>query len=230
MPKTDGDEMTSNKEEYLKTIYENGGINQPVSNKTISDALGVAPSSVTEMLIKLKKEGLITSQPYKGSMLTDTGVEVCLNVIRSCGLWEVFLVQHLGYSWREAYEDAHLLEHVTTTRLMDRLDTFLGHPTTCPHGSLIPQKDKMNQPMTLIRLSDLGVGDKGIIRRVAEDRELLDYLERIGLHLDQDIAVVEGSDYEGSILFLQAGQRRNISFKAAQSVYVEVLSEEANKS
>ena len=214
--------MTSNKEEYLKTIYENGGVEQPVPNKVISDALGVAPSSVTEMLLKLKKEGLIVSQPYKGSMLTGVGLEVCLNVIRSCGLWEVFLVRHLGYSWSEAYEDAHLLEHVTTDRLMDRLDAFLDHPTTCPHGSMIPKKDGIDNQAMLISLADLKTGEKGIIRRVAESKKLLDYLERINFSLDQEIRIVEASDYEGPITFLQNGQTKTISFKAGQEVYVEV--------
>lgn len=218
--------MTSNKEEYLKTIYENGGKTQSVSNKVISDALGVAPSSVTEMLTKLKKEGLVTTLPYKGSMLTDAGVEVCLNVLKSSGLWEVFLVKHLGYSWSEAYEDAHLLEHMTTTRLIDRLDAFLGYPTTCPHGSLIPQKDRITNPVDLIRLADLEVGDKGVVRRVVEDKNLLAYLERIDLQLDQSVLVKEASDYEGPISFLQEGYEKSISFKAAQSVYVEVVSEE----
>lgn len=215
--------MTSTEEEYLRVIYENGGEKKSVPNKLISEKLGVAPSSVTEMLNKLKRQDLITSQPYKGSMLTDDGISACLKVLRSCYIWEVFLVEHLGYSWREAHEEAHLLEHVTAARLVDRLDAFLRYPKTCPHGSPIPQKNKVNHRAELVSLTELRKGRKGIIRRISENVDLLDYLERIGFSLDKEIVILEVSDYEGPITFLQEKSTKVISFKAAKEVYVEII-------
>lgn len=217
--------MTSNKEEYLRVIYEMGGETEPVSNKVIAEELGVSPSSVTEMLTKLKRLGLITTQPYKGCKLTSAGLDVCMVVIRNHRLWEVFLVQQLGYSWREAHEEAHLLEHASTPRLMERLDQFLGHPASCPHGFLIPQQNKMGTQGMLESLSDMRKGSKGILRRITEDVELMDYLQRIGLVLNQEIQVVEVSDYEGPITILQEGVPINISFKAAHEVFVEIQNE-----
>ena len=213
--------VTSNKEEYLRVIYENGGMEENVSNKLIAEELGVSPSSVTEMLNKLKQEGLISTLPYKGCMLTETGLAACLNVIRNHRLWEVFLVGQLGYSWREAHEEAHLLEHVSTARLMERLDRFLQYPKTCPHGFQIPQENTLREEGKLGTLADLGKGDRGIIRRIREDVNLLDYLQRIGFILNEEIQVLEISDYEGPITFLQDGRTISISYKAAQEVFVE---------
>ena len=51
--------MTSNKEDYLKAIYEQGGMENHVSNKQIAEKLGVAAASVSEMLAKLQQDGLI---------------------------------------------------------------------------------------------------------------------------------------------------------------------------
>ncbi len=51
--------MTPNKEDYLKAIYKLGGMEGLVSNKQIAETLQIAPASVTEMLGKLKREGLI---------------------------------------------------------------------------------------------------------------------------------------------------------------------------
>jgi len=215
--------MTSNKEEYLRVIYEHGGEEKNVSNKLIAEELGVSPSSVTEMVNKLKVEGLITTQPYKGCMLTEAGLTACMNVIRNHRLWEVFLTQQLGYSWREAHEEAHLLEHASTPRLMDRLDAFLGNPQSCPHGFQIPQKNKMGFEGKLESLSMLRKSQKGIIRRITENVNLMDYLERIGFVLNEEIQILEVSDYEGPITFLQGGNPISISYKAAQEVFVEVL-------
>jgi len=215
--------MTSNKEEYLKVLYENNGAKLSVPNKLIADAMGVAPSSVTEMLNKLKEEGLVTTQPYKGSMLTEEGLMICLTIMRSEQLWEVFLVEHLGYSWREAHEDAHLLEHVTPSRLMDRLDEFLGHPKTCPHGALILREDNKPPKKPLTRLSDLRKGSEAIIRRVDENVTLLDYLQRIDFKIGVEIKILEVSDYDGPIKYLEGKSEKSISFKASKEVYVEAL-------
>ena len=213
--------MTSNKEEYLRVIYERGGESAHVANKVIAEELGVAPSSVTEMLTKLKKDGLVEITPYKGAMLTEEGMLASLAVIRYHRLWEVFLVEKLGYTWREAHEEAHLLEHASTTRLIERLDCFLGNPKTCPHGSLIPKDNAMGKELKLVPLSQLRKGQQGFIRRVSEDADLMDYLQRIGVVLNGEIEILEVSDYEGPIAFRQESDRINMSFKAAHDVFVE---------
>lgn len=212
----------SNKEDYLKIIYEEGGLEQLVPNKVIAEKLGIAPASVSEMLAKLGAQGLISYQAYKGSRLTDAGLAACIDVVRSHRLWEVFLIRHLGYSWRESHEDAHLLERVATARMLDRLDAFLNYPQTCPHGSLIPRKGKApERSAALCRLSELAVGDKAIVRQVIEDGKLLDYLERSGVKVHQAIEVLAVADYEGPITFSQGEQAIGISYKAATQIFVE---------
>lgn len=212
--------MTSNKEDYLKVIYEEGGAGRLVPNKVLSEKLGIAPASVSEMLAKLCAQGLIEYQAYKGSRLTEQGVLACLAVVRSHRLWEVFLMQHLGYSWREAHEDAHLLEHAAPARMVERLDAFLNYPKTCPHGSVIPPRGEVPVSTQVRRLSQLQPGEQAVVYRVEEDGELLDYLEKSGLLIGQEIQVLAVGDYEGPICFRQGGRKLQISYKAAVSVYV----------
>ena len=57
------------KDEYLITIFKLMGEGEKVTNKSISTHLGLAPSSVTEMLKKLKKDGLVTNK--KDNTLTE---------------------------------------------------------------------------------------------------------------------------------------------------------------
>lgn len=213
--------MTSNKEDYLKIIYDEGGLKKAVPNKIISEKLNIAPASVSEMLSKLEKQGFIAYEAYKGSRLTDKGLAACLDIVRSHELWEVFLMRHLGYSWREAHEDAHLLEHVAPSRMIDRLDAFLNYPQTCPHGALIPQNGKVPDSLQLMRLSSLSIGESAVVHRVVEDGALLDYLEQSGLQIHKKLQVLSIDDYEGPIRFSQEGKNITISFKAATQIFVE---------
>lgn len=213
--------MTPNKEDYLKKIYRLGGDNCLVSNKQIAAAMQIAPASVTEMLIKLGKEGLIQYEPYKGSRLTKEGMQKSIPLLRGHRLWEVFLLRHLGYSWSEAHEDAELLEHVTPTRLAQRLDEYLSHPSHCPHGSAIPQQDGQITAMPLRALNRLNVGETSHIRRVTEEKELLDYLQDLGIKIGCGITILSVGAYEGPITLDFGGRQVAISHKAACQIYVD---------
>lgn len=213
--------MTSNKEDYLKVIFEEGGANANVSNKVIAEKLGVSAASVSEMLKKLSKEGLIIFESHKGSRLTGEGIEICLAIIRNHRLWEVFLIDKLNYSWREAHEDAEILEHAAPARMIDRLEQFLDYPDVCPHGYEIPRKGKTSDFIPLVNLASLEIGDRGVISKVNEEGSLLDYLEQVGLILGSSIAIKDKENYEGSITFLQNDQLISVSYKAASQIYVD---------
>lgn len=214
--------MTPNKEDYIKKIYELGGDQSLISNKQISEGLNISPSSVTEMLRKLTDEALISYTAYKGSKLTTKGLQIALSMIRRHRLWEVFLIEHLGYSWSEAHEDAEQLEHITPTRLENRLDSFLNHPSECPHGSVIPEANKRPTRKNYELLADLPVGSDGIIRKVHEEKALLDYLENIGIEIGLIFKITKIGEYEGQIT-LQTGHNKTISIsnKGAKGVYIE---------
>ena len=117
--------MTPKKEDYLKIIFELGGTKKKVSNKQIAMSLNVAAGSVTEMVNKLVKEGLAAHTPYAGISLTDEGIEVAEKLVRRHRLWETFLVEKLDYQLSEVHDEAEVLEHVASDKLMKKLDQFL---------------------------------------------------------------------------------------------------------
>ncbi len=213
--------MTPNKEDYLKAIYKLGGMEILVNNKQIAEELQIAPASVTEMLGKLKREDLSHYEPYNGSCLTQKGVEVAISLVRGHRLWEVFLMRHLGYSWSEAHEDAELLEHITPSRLASRLDKFLNYPAYCPHGSAIPQPDGQISHAALQPLILLPVNTISHIRRVAEEKELLDYLQASGISIGSQVRIIEAGTYEGPLTLDLDGKQVQISYKAAAQIYVD---------
>ncbi|MEG0678352.1 MAG: metal-dependent transcriptional regulator, partial [Carnobacterium sp.] len=133
--------MTPNKEDYLKIIYELGGTEKKINNKEIVKRLGVSAASVSEMMSKLLKEGYIERLPYQGVELNEKGLRKASTLIRKHRLWEVFLVEHLGYSWNEVHAEAEVLEHVSSIELTNRLENYLNFPKICPHGGMIPEKN-----------------------------------------------------------------------------------------
>ncbi|NLC32300.1 MAG: metal-dependent transcriptional regulator [Clostridiales bacterium] len=213
--------MTPNKEDYLKALFQLSVEDELVSNKQIADALQIAPASVTEMLVKLKKDDLIFYEPYKGSRLTPRGMEFATRLVRGHRLWEVFLSRHLGYSWREAHEDAELLEHLTPPRLSARLDAYLNHPTHCPHGSAIPGLDGSIQRTPLQSLDLMPPGSTSYIRRVKEDESLMDSLQEMGIAIGSPVEMVEAAADKSAFKLNLGGKLTRISRQAASLIFVE---------
>ena len=75
---------------------------------------------------------------YKGARLTVKGILFAERLIRTHKIWEVFLVQSLGFSPDEVHAQAEVLEHASSPELINRLVEFLDDPTHCPHGEIIP--------------------------------------------------------------------------------------------
>ena len=213
--------MTSNKEDYLKVIYELGGETNSVTNKEIAEKMELAAPSVSEMLVRLQQEGLVEYKAYHGTKLTPLGLEYCIKIVRSHRLWEVFLMEHLNYTWREAHEDAHLLEHIAPDRMIDRLDAYLGYPKTCPHGAIIPRHGKLpvveSDEKTLNTLEE---GQEATVSRIIEDGNLLDYLASTGMQINEKITILHKGEYEGPISFIQGDKTISISYKAATQIYI----------
>ena len=215
--------MTPNREDYLKIILELGGDTTKVNNKQIVSSLAVSPASVSEMISKLVKEQLVEHSPYQGVQLTETGLQKASSLIRKHRLWEVFLVEHLDYSWNEVHDDAEVLEHVTSEQLADHLEDYLNHPMHCPHGGIIPKKEQAVHEERRQTLESYPVRSKVRIARVLDEKELLDYLVTIDLNIDEEYEIVDVAAYEGPITIQNQQKKIPVSFKAASTIFVDKL-------
>ena len=215
--------MTPNREDYLKLILELGGDQKKINNKQIVSGLDVSAASVSEMISKLLKEGLVEHSPYQGVQLTETGLASASALIRKHRLWEVFLVEHLHYSWNEVHDDAEVLEHVTSETLASRLEAYLDHPRYCPHGGMIPEQGELIHEGEKNTMSSYPVGTKIRIARVLDERELLDYLVSIKLHIHEEYEIIDAAAYEGPITIKNDTKEIAVSYKAASTIFVDKL-------
>lgn len=156
-------------EDYLKTIYQHTEW-QPnlIGPAALADCLGVVPSSVTEMISKLTTAGLVMHKPYGPVSLTAEGTLRALTIIRRHRIIETWLVDDMGYSWDEVHDEAEILEHAMTDRLIDSLDQRLGRPQQDPHGDPIPNLQKKVERTPFVCLSDAALGDMGEILRISD--------------------------------------------------------------
>ncbi|HFN2239783.1 TPA: metal-dependent transcriptional regulator [Enterococcus faecium] len=215
--------MTPNREDYLKIILELGGDTTKVNNKQIVSSLDVSAASVSEMISKLVKEELVEHSPYQGVQLTASGLQKASSLIRKHHLWEVFLVEHLDYSWNEVHDDAEVLEHVTSEHLADHLENYLNHPEHCPHGGSIPKKEEVVHEERRQTLESYPVGTKVRIARVLDEKELLDYLVTIDLNINEEYEIVDIAAYEGPITIQNDRKKIPVSFKAASTIFVDKI-------
>ncbi|EME8217138.1 metal-dependent transcriptional regulator [Enterococcus faecium] len=215
--------MTPNREDYLKIILELGGDTTKVNNKQIVSSLDVSAASVSEMISKLVKEELVEHSPYQGVQLTASGMQKASSLIRKHRLWEVFLVEHLDYSWNEVHDDAEVLEHVTSEHLADHLENYLNHPEHCPHGGSIPKKEEVVHEERRQTLESYPVGTKVRIARVLDEKELLDYLVTIDLNINEEYEIVDIAAYEGPITIQNDKKKIPVSFKAASTIFVDKI-------
>ncbi|BAP85065.1 Cro/Cl family transcriptional regulator [Paucilactobacillus hokkaidonensis JCM 18461] len=214
--------MTPIKEDYLKIIFELGGVHKKVSNKGIALSLGIAAGSVTEMITKLTEEKLVSHEPYASISLTKKGLRYATELVRKHRLWESFLVQKLHYDLPDVHPEAEVLEHETSDRLANSLDEFLQYPKYCPHGGVIPDSEGNFNDISHVSLADVEDGHVVTIERFIDNHELLIYLASTDLHINDEVKLEKHDPFEGPIQIIRLSDRAkmNISYKAAHNIFV----------
>jgi DtxR family Mn-dependent transcriptional regulator len=210
-------------ENYLKAIYHlSEGNVMAVSTNQIAEMTNTKAASVTDMLKKLAEKKLINYIKYQGVTLTDTGVNAAVNIIRKHRLWEVFLVEKLGFKWDEVHDIAEELEHINSITLINRLDDFLGNPAADPHGDPIPDRTGKIKQKKLVKISDMLPGESGTVSGVSEHSSIfLKLLEKMGLTLGTRIIITELIEFDGSIMLtIDQKTERTISREVAKNILV----------
>ncbi len=202
--------LSLSEENYLKCIYHlSKDGEEEVSTNAIAEYLKTRPASVTDMIRKLDKKGVIIYKKYQGVSLSPKGLAEALYVVRKHRLWEVFLVEKLKFHWDEVHEVAEQLEHIKSSLLIERLDKFLGSPQYDPHGDPIPDKDGSLNAKELISVSQMEADKSGTIMAVKDtDAKFLQYLDKLGAYLGANVKVVDKIEFDGSMEIVIDNKRK----------------------
>ncbi len=176
---------SSTVEDYLKQLYlhEHAGTAAgPVATGQLADAMSVTPGTATSMLKALANSGLVEYEARRGARLTASGEQLALHVLRRHRLMELFLVRVLKLDWSVVHDEAELLEHAVSDRVIEAIDTLLGHPTADPHGDPIPGQAGHVEGANRVSLADCPVGTPLRVSRILnQDLDFLRFVERLGL-------------------------------------------------
>lgn len=119
-------------QEYLETIYRLEAEAVVARTGEIAKHLKVAPASVTDMIQKLEKAGLVEYEPYKGVVLTEAGRKIGRRQLEKHRIMQAFLQEVCGMGHDAAHEAACDMEHTLPPALeawcADYLAKKMGKP------------------------------------------------------------------------------------------------------
>jgi DtxR family transcriptional regulator, Mn-dependent transcriptional regulator len=211
--------LSSGMQEYLESLYWLGeaGIERTPIN--LARAMQVSPPSVTEMVGRLGREGLVSRGPGKRIALTGQGEQIAKHVVSRHRLVEAFLVKVMGVPWDDVHEEAESFEMSVTPRLEARMLEMIGESRTCPHGH--PIGDYPREPG--VPLTSVPSGSRvRILRFENEDHDLLRMFRRAGIE-PLGTYTVTGAPGQEAQLEDAEGHSAKLPFYAARTISVAAV-------
>jgi len=216
--------LTQSEENYLKSIYHLQQGQDAVSTNALADLLKTRAASVTDMLKKLNAKNLLHYKPYHGFYLSSEGRKVATSIIRRHRLWEVFLAQKLGFGWDEVHSVAEELEHVSSKKLIEKLDAYLGFPPFDPHGDPIPDSKGKVTPAPQIKLIELPESELAQIVSVTnQSKAMLDDLTEKNIGIGTRIEIKKRSLFDQSLQVKVRNKHITLTAELARHLFVKKL-------
>ena len=127
----------------------------------------------------------------------------------------------LEIPWDEAHEDACLLEHALSPRVLTALEGYLNNPEVCPHGHPIPNEDGVLAVVEGKPLCDYGAGSEVQILQVSEDDDaMLAYLGSMGMFPGTKVRVCEVAPFKGPLMLEVDGSTYAMGREVADRILV----------
>ena len=216
-------------ENYLLSIYQLEELGRRVTPSQLAEqlkrlpegeGLGTSLPSVTGMLRRLTREGLIEMDKNKEIDLTKLGREAAESMVRRHRLAELLVVDVLEVDLCNAHEEAHRLEHAISPLLEDKINRRLGNPTTSPFGDPIPGS---GHPVSndSVPLSEASQGHEYTVDRIPEDDQaLLEYLVPYGFIPGRMVTITEAAPYRGVIKLECDGEEVVVGYEVAERIWL----------
>jgi len=214
---------SASEENYIKTIFHLQEENGTVTTNELARELRSRPASITDMMKKLKTKKMVHYQPYKGFRLTTEGKKVALVIIRRHRLWEFFLAEKLKFTWDEVHAIAEDMEHVSSKKLIDKLDAFLGFPRFDPHGDPIPDSQGKIETSKRVCLTELPLNKIGIVSNVSDQStEMLELLKHKKIGIGTKLEVKKKFSFDNSMeVKINQQTQLNLSELLAKNIFVK---------
>ena len=217
-------------ENYLLSLYvlgeeglrpTSGHLAEYIRTLPAGEGLGTTLPSITGMLRRMAREGLVELTSAKEVKLTPRGVVLAEGMVRRHRLAERMVVDLLGLELHKSHEEAHRLEHAISPDLEVKIRERLGNPTTCPFGRPIPGSGYKAPPGPRLTLDQVQTGVDYCVDRVPEeDTELLRFLVELSILPDRNVNVVDASRHRGVITVRTESGEDALGYGVAARIWV----------
>ena len=216
-------------ENYLLSIYQLEELGRRVTPSQLAEqlkrlpegeGLGTSLPSVTGMLRRLTREGLIEMDKNKEIDLTKLGREAAESMVRRHRLAELLVVDVLEVDLFNAHEEAHRLEHAISPLLEEKIRRRLGNPKTSPFGDPIPGSGNLASHNS-VSLSEAKQDHEYTVDRIPEDDQaLLEYLVPYGFIPGRRVKLTEAAAYRGVIKLECNGAEVVVGYEVAERIWL----------
>lgn len=215
--------LSATEENYIKAIYHLQQTDSNVTTNQVAETLRTKAASVTDMLKKLHTKKIVNYEKYQGFTLSAEGRKIALNIVRKHRLWEYFLVEKLQFGWDEVHNVAEELEHISSLKLVEKLDAFLEYPKFDPHGDPIPDVNGTMVFQPQINLTDLPLNEYAEVTAVgSQSTELLELLKHKKIAIGTKVIIKKKFLFDNSIeIKVQNQAAFTISQQLAQALFVK---------
>jgi len=214
--------LTRSRQDYLKALFALSPAGEAVPTSRLASHLGVKAPSVTNMIGRLSTEKLVSHSPRAGARLTARGRREALGIVRRHRILEAFLVRVLGLDLADVHEDAEVLEHHVSDRLLEAIDRLMQRPTEDPHGHPIPDAKGRLAKRSLLPLAALAGGARAKVREIDdEDAARLARWREIGLVPGAVVHVREVRPLDGVVELEVAGRVHVTSVASIEGIRVQ---------
>lgn len=136
------------RENSLKAIYKciekKGGKDHTLSLKRWArSSKGTVKDMVREGNALVRAGEATWMEGKKRILLTASGWQRAVEVVRNHRLWELYLTNEANYAADHVHDDAEKIEHILGARTVRQLERELNFPEKDPHGSQIPKAEEM---------------------------------------------------------------------------------------
>lgn len=131
---------------YLRIVCELEEEQEVALRARLRERIGHAGPTVTQMVGRLERDGLLVSNADRVVQLTEPGRRIGMAVLRKHRLAERMLHDLLGIAWTDLHREANRLQHVLSDDTERGLLALLAPPWLDPYGNPIAGLEDLGVP------------------------------------------------------------------------------------
>ena len=210
-------------EDALKFMFDAAADHQPASLMGLAGALGVPHRAVLRLVQQLEVAELARSRG-DGVVLTETGTQTALHVLRAHRLLERYLADEAGMPLGRIHRNAERTEHRMSQEELEALDAHLGHPRFDPHGDPIPTVRGELEVQERVPLTDWPIDDPAEIVHVEDEPAgTMGHVLDAGVRPGRPLRVVRRD--ASQVLFVVDGHERALPPSVCANIHVRARPE-----